>query len=271
MNYQTKLPDPELQEFVKCYWTLNIPAGNVLEKQRIVPDGCMEMIFHGGDLYRQYTEDGGSIIQPRCFVFGQITKILEIEDTGKTDIFSVRFHPGGFAPLVNFPLKDMENRAVPLFDLFGQRSVSLEKKILSSGSFEEKISIIETFLLNELMSPKTIDRITKSCVDIMLQLNGLIQVEDLSGQLKIHRRQLERRFSTVVGLSPKQLSKMIRIQSTLKSLAQNEFANLASVAYDNNYYDQAHFIKDFKEFTGLSPKKFYSGKLKFSSLFSAPD
>jgi hypothetical protein len=73
--------------------------------------------------------------------------------------------------------------------------------------------------------------------------------------------------NTSWGVSPKQLSKIIRLQATLKMIADDNFSSLTSVAYSGNYYDQAHFIKDFKEFTGVSPKEFYSENLKLSTLF----
>jgi hypothetical protein len=66
-------------------------------KQRVLPDGCMEMLFNYGDQYRQYFEDG-FYLQPKCFVFGQISKFLEIEPTGVTGILSARFHPDGLSP-----------------------------------------------------------------------------------------------------------------------------------------------------------------------------
>ena len=112
-----------------------------------------------------------------------------------------------------------------------------------------------------------IDRITKSSVAMILELNGQLSIDELSDKLNINRRQLERKFATVVGVSPKQLSKIIRLQATLKMIADDKFTCLTSVAYSGNYYDQAHFIKDFKEFTGVSPKEFYSENLKLSNLF----
>ncbi len=87
--------------------------------------------------------------------------------------------------------------------------------------------------------------------------NGQLQVYELSKQININRRQLERKFSSTIGLSPKQLSKTIRLQATLKMLLNKQFTSLTALAYEGDYYDQAHFIKDFKEFTGLTPKEFY--------------
>ena len=101
--------------------------------------------------------------------------------------------------------------------------------------------------------------------------NGQLSVDELSKQTNINRRQLERKFSSAIGLSPKQLSKTIRLQATLKMLLSKKFTSLTALAYENEYYDQAHFIKDFKELTGFTPKEFYGNKLKMSLLFYGTD
>ncbi len=82
------------------------------------------------------------------------------------------------------------------------------------------------------------------------------------------RRQLERKFTKKVGISPKQLGKVVRLQTALKMLLNRQSENLTKIAYDSEYYDQAHFIKDFKEFTGTTPKEFLEDdKMILSSLF----
>ncbi len=267
MNYQTFEPCNELSTLIKCYWTLESPKEETPEKQIIVPDGCMEMIFHYGDLYRQYLENGTSIVQPKCFVFGQLTRPLEIEPTGETGIFSVRFHSNGFLPFTTIPIKDMENRTVSLAEMFEKDGIDIEQKILAATTTSERIQLIEAFLLHRLTDKKIIDRIVKSTVDMILTANGQLSVEELSKQTRINRRQLERKFSSAIGLSPKQLSKTIRLQATLKMLLGKKFTSLTSLAYENEYYDQAHFIKDFKELTGFTPKEFYGNNLKMTSFF----
>jgi len=271
MDYQTYKPTKDLDKFIICYWTLESETEETPEKQTIVPDGCMEMIFHYGDLYRQYTENGKSIFQPKCFVIGQLTRPLEIESTGKIGIFSVRFHPNGFLPFATIPIREMENTAVSLEKLFGQNGQEIEQQILATSSTTEKIELIETFLLNRLTDNETIDRIVKSTVETILTANGQLTVDELSKQTNINRRQLERKFSSAIGLSPKQLSKTIRLQATLKMLLNKKFTSLTALAYENEYYDQAHFIKDFKELTGFTPKEFYGNNLKMSSLFYGTD
>lgn len=267
MDYRTFETNTDLKALVKCYWTLEGPKEAIPGKQVIVPDGCIEMIFHYGDLYRQYTEDGKSVIQPKCFVIGQLTQPLEVEPAGVTGIFSVRFHPDGFVPFTTLRIKEMENRAVSLEELFGTEGYELGERIVNASSTSERIEEVQAFLFKKLTDIETIDRIVKSTVETIVTANGQLSINELSKQTNINRRQLERKFSSAIGLSPKQLSKTIRLQATLKMLLSNKFTSLTNLAYENDYYDQAHFIKDFRELAGCTPKEFYGSNLKMSSLF----
>jgi AraC-like DNA-binding protein len=271
MNYQVYTPSPELQAFVKCFWTLDDKGTATPTRQRVVPDGCMEMIFHYGDLYRQYFEDGKSLVQPRSFVFGQISHYIEIEPTGSSGIIAARFLPDGLGPFLAIPVTELENKAVKLSLLFGLKGKELEEKVLSAAGTKERIALIEGFLLSYLAEPATIDLVTKNCVDIILQSQGQLDMAELANNAQVNRRNMERKFVSAIGMSPKQLARVIRLQATIKMLDQKQFTSLTALAYDNGYYDQAHFIKDFKEFAGISPKAFFAENLQFAALFASAE
>jgi AraC-like DNA-binding protein len=260
-------PNSELTDFIKCYWNLESSKENTPLKNTIVPDGTMKLIFHYGDTYRHHPDNGESIVLPKCFLIGQLTRPYVVEPLGVTGTFVVRFHPNGFLPFTTIPIKEMENRAVPLNDLFGKEGEDLGENILKAKDTSERIKLIETFLLNRLTDKKNIDNVTKATIEIILKTNGHFFVNKHSTEININRRQLTRKFSTAIGLSPKQLAKTIRIQATLKKLLSKEVCKLTDVAYENDYFDQAHFIKDFKEFTGITPKEFYGDTLKMSLIF----
>jgi len=267
MKPTTFEPNSNLTEFVKCYWTLESEKENTPVKNTIVPDGTMKLIFHYGDTYRHYPKKSESIILPKYFLIGQLTQPYIVEPLGITGTFVVRFQPNGFLPFATFPIKQMENTAIPLDKLFGKDGDEIGEEILYAKSTSERIDLIETFLFNRLADKKNIDNIVRLTVETILNANGQFSVNELSIQNNINRRQLTRKFSSTIGLSPKQLSKIIRIQATLKSLLTDEVTSLADLAYKNEYFDQAHFIKDFKEFTGLTPKEFYGDSLKMSLIF----
>ncbi len=266
---KTKIVEPssDLKAFVQCYWTLESIKEETPKKNTIVPDGTMKLIFHYGDTYKHHPKNGKSIILPNCFLIGQLTKPYVVEPIGVTGTFVVRFQPNGFLPFTTIPIKEMENKAIPLSQLFGEAGNNLSENILNANSTSERIERIESFLVERLSHQQTIDNIVKSTVDTILNANGQFSVNAFSKQNSINRRQLTRKFSSTIGLSPKQLSKTIRIQASLKALLKKEVTSLTDLAYQNDYFDQAHFIKDFKEFTGLTPKEFYGDDLKMSLIF----
>lgn len=267
LNPKTYAPSIELTEFVIKYWTLDGKKENIPLKNTIIPDGTMKLIFHYGDTYKHHSENGEITILPKCFLIGQLTKPYVIEPTGVTGSFVVHFKPNGFLPFTTIPIKKMENKAIPLSKLFGEDGKKLGERILNANSTSERIPIIETFLVNQLADQKTFDNIVESTVATIFNANGQFSVNEYSKTYNVSRRQLARKFSLAIGLSPKQLAKTIRIQKTLKVLLNEEIKSLTDLAYENEYFDQAHFIRDFKEFTGLTPKEFYGEDLKMSLIF----
>ncbi len=267
LNPKTYEPNIELSEFVKRYWTLDGEKENIPQKNTIVPDGTMKLIFHYGDTYKHHSKNGEVTILPKCFLIGQLTKPYVIEPVGVTGSFVVQFKPNGFLPFTSIPIKELKNQAIPLNKLFGEEGIKLGNKVLNAKSTSERIQIVEVFLFKKLADRKNIDKIVKSTIETILNSNGQFSVNEFSKNNKINRRQLSRKFSTAIGLSPKQLAKTIRIQTTLKVLLNEEITSLTDLAYENEYFDQAHFIKEFKEFTGLTPKEFFGDDLKMSLIF----
>lgn len=269
MNYQTFQPHADLSSLVKCYWTLEIPAVADAQKQRIIPDGCLEMAFILGDDIKRYTSDEAFILQPRAMVLGQTIDPFYIQPTGYVNTFAVRFYPYGFANFVTLPIQKLANTETPLAMLFGEQAArELEQKMIRASATKERIEIIEDFLFNKLRSEATIDNIVKLTIDTIMATKGSVAINDILKEDLSKRRQLERKFLKQIGVSPKQLGKVIRLQTALKMLLSRQSENLTRIAYDSAYYDQAHFIKDFKEFTGINPKEFMDdGTMTLSSLF----
>ncbi|TAF31529.1 MAG: AraC family transcriptional regulator [Cytophagales bacterium] len=267
MKPQIFEPSLELAEFVLCYWNLEGDQASTPSQNTIVPDGTMKLIFHYADTYKHHPHEGASVVLPKSFLIGQLTRPYVVEPLGLTGSFVVRFHPNGFFPFTTIPIKDMENTAVPLSQLFGEEGVEIGEKILNAQDTNERIYLIEAFLLKRLADKSAIDFVVKATIETILEANGKFTVQEFSQKMNINRRQLTRKISSAIGLSPKQLAKTIRIQTALKALLAKNTTSLTSLAYENDYFDQAHFIKDFKEFTGITPKDFYGDDLKMSLIF----
>jgi AraC-like DNA-binding protein len=258
MDYQTYQPHHDLESLVKCYWTLEVPATGVYQRQRIIPDGCLELAFILGDDIKRYTVDDRFIIQPRAMVLGQITKPFFIEPTGYVNSFAVRFYPYGLAHFLLVPIKSLADKETPLTELFDEEVANtLTQSIIHADDTEARIAIVEDFLFEKLTDQVAIDHIVTATIDTMYSTGGALSIRQILASDKSKRRQLERKFTAQVGISPKQLSKVIRLQSVLSIMLNQRSGRLSQIAYDNDYYDQAHFNKDFKEFTGMTPKEFF--------------
>lgn len=273
MNYDTFPPHPDLASLVKCYWTLEIPADKDAQRQRIIPDGCIEMIFILGDDVKRFTSEDDYIIQPRAMVLGQTIDPFFVEPTGYVYSFAVRFYPYGFTCFTTTSLNGLANKETPLSQLFGEREASeLKQNIIRAKETRKRIEVVEEFLLNKLKSKDVVDNIVKSTVEVLFDSGGSAPINSILNNDLSKKRQLERKFLKQVGISPKQLSKVIRLQTALRMVLSRQSESLTKIAYESDYYDQAHFIKDFREFTGTIPKEFLEDeKMALSSLFYKED
>lgn len=268
MNYQTFPPHPNLSALVKFYWTLEVPFDPNNEKQKIIPDGCIEMTFNLEDKIKRYISENEYVINPNAMIMGQRTKSYCIEPVGNVDSFAICFYPHGFATIAGKPLDNLVDIETPITSLFGKKQGELlEQKIVEAASTQERIAIIEIFLLDKLNENATIENLVKTTVDSLLTTNGSRSINEILKNDLSKRRQLERNFKKQIGISPKQLGKVLRLQTALKMLL-NDKESLTNIAYESEYFDQAHFIKDFKELVGTTPKDFLGNEnMVLSALF----
>lgn len=269
MHYNVYEPKSSLSNKVKCYWSLeDSESKDAHKKDRVFPDGCIELIFHYGDFFKKHEENGTSAIQPKSFVYGQITKFIDIEPTGKIGIFSVRFHPNGLQNFIDSKVSELTDCTILLEDLWGNDGKNIETKILSATNNEERIQIIEQFLETQQRPITEKDIQIEKCVATILDSNGIISIDKLIEEVQISKRHLERSFIANVGVSLKFFSRIIRFNYALQLINNKDFSNFTNVALDGGFYDQAHFIKDFKEITGLNPKQYFCENLEMVKFFN---
>jgi hypothetical protein len=144
-------------------------------RQRILPDGCIELIFHYGDGFDQY-HDNSVISQPRSFVFGQISQFIEIAPPGRVGIIAVRFHPCGAQPFLRVPTMELAGRATELDEVFGSAGVELEEKIIQSHSTNQRMNLLQEFLMRRIKHSCVADNVVNRCVNVIIQSHARADV-----------------------------------------------------------------------------------------------
>ncbi|WP_345085124.1 helix-turn-helix transcriptional regulator [Nemorincola caseinilytica] len=263
------IPSPPLAAYVKCIWSLQVDGEpGILHKEKILPDGCIELIFHYGDKYRQYDSNEGYVLQPRSFVHGQMKSYIEVGPTGHTGMVAARFYPHGLAMFTKVPMQELTGLVVDVHTLFGSEAMHTEEQLGNARNEEERVAIMERFLLGRLRAATPRMDSVAYAVQRITANGGNIAVSQLAAEVFMSERQFERVFLATVGLSAKAFSKITRSQNGIKSAQAGKTTSLTQLALDAGYYDQAHFIRDFKEFAGVTPMQFFSDTHTMSDLFT---
>jgi AraC-like DNA-binding protein len=180
--------------------------------------------------------------------------------TSTADIGSVLvfFKEGAAVSFFREPIHELFRESISL-DHFMLRSelLILEERLKASNTDTKKIALVEAFLISKLNSTLP-DLLVASAISMIYKSKGNIRIKELLGKLHISQSVLEKRFRQVVGASPKKFASIVRFKNTIQTYDPNK--SLTDLGYEAGFYDQAHFIKEFKHFTGDSPEIFFGKK-----------
>ena len=250
-------PSDSLSSVVKHYLILESEV-DVRLQYRLFSDGNPGIVFHFKNPLVEYT-DGHSFgnIQPRSFVYGQITHYNDLTSNGKLGMLVVVLQPFGIYSLFRIAAHELNNCILKLPDLFGQQALDLEDQILREQHVDRITKLVEKFLLEKLAHSNNPDHLFKEALHLMYKCRGIISVEELLREIPITERQLERKFKELVGTSPKKFLDTIKFQNFLKLLKNHSRGEkISNAIYDGGYYDQAHLNNYFKKITGVTPLQY---------------
>lgn len=166
----------------------------------------------------------------------------------------VYFTETGFTHFASHPANTLFNLSLTLEDIFDKNSVSeVEEKLAIAATDKDRINIVEQFLISQLKGIET-DKLVVEAVKLIYQSKGTIRIKDLNERLFISQSPFEKRFRKVVGTTAKKFASIVRFNTVLENL--NHTKTLTEICFEHNFFDQAHFIKDFKQFTGDTPENF---------------
>jgi AraC-like DNA-binding protein len=270
MRYEEFRPAEPLAKFIKCFWVLESAAAHSAPPERILPDGCTEIVFHLGDPFDQHNPDGTTERQPLALLVGQMRGHLLIQPTGRVRVLGVRFWPGGAYPFLALPQNEIAGKVIALDSIWGAITRELHSRIADSATSAESVKKVETILNARLNDFRRHDDGVLKAIALILRSGGCAPIESLAENMGISLRKLDRTFNTRVGLTPKKLCRIVRFQRVFKMIEGTDRGRgWVQIALDCGYYDQAHFVKEFKEFAGKAPTSYFAEQNAMSDYFTA--
>jgi len=239
---QNVAPDMRLRPYIFCYWTMYsvMPLHKPCEIHG-VPDGCVDIFLHCHNFRTTY-------------LLGLTESPVFVPIPERIQYFGIRFLPGKIHHFFSLPPAELYDRQIAAYDLIGRTFQEIEEQLLLARSFQDQIAIVEA-LLFKLLARRAYQpdaRFMRMLHQIYAH-HGQISVEQLAKQEQISARHLHRMFEAFLGIGAKKFSRIIRFQHVLQQMLSGRNNPFVDLALENGYFDQAHFINDFRQMYGTSP------------------
>ncbi len=255
MVYQEYAPDASLRQFVECYWSAKADHPPFQQQESLIPDGTIELMFNFGDPYFQLFNGQKELVKGSHLI-GIRKQSLWISQQSHQDFFCVRFKLGGAYPFLRVPTNQLHSSITSIHAFLGTDFSELEEELYELQANEKRVARMNAFLLQKLqdgLSPKQ-ELVNEAIVLMAKDENASIQ--STCRQVQSNYKTLERHFKTVVGLNPRELRAIRRFNRAVHLMYSCQFNTLTAVAYAAGYFDQSHFIREFKRLADMSPKQF---------------
>jgi len=260
-RYYTIAPPPALAPYVRAFWIFehDVEPGSSYV-YRAMADGCAELVFHYKGTFNAVAENelhgplyNFSLLHAQSRHF---KRFLTQESFG---IFGAYLYPFAIPQLFGQASPNVADLMINLGEFVGPAGKLLEEQIMLARDNQARARVLSTFLLEQLNKHKPKDAAIQAAVKQVVHSTSLQSIEQLSYQFNLSQRQFERKFTEYAGFTPKTYSRIIRFQSALNQYG-GAFKSLTDLAYECGYYDQSHFIHEFKEFSGYHPGQYFKGR-----------
>lgn len=261
VNTFEHLPSPPLRKYVRCYVLREFDTqGQEMCKAITAVPGMFITFWLDSEPVTLVNGDRKLIVnvRERQLVGMQSGYLGHLAFKGKYKIFGIEFKGNGFHQIFGVPANGATNELLETDLVIGAKMDQLQEQLREAGSIHELYALADAFLLSFLLRNDNgkMDKRINGIADTILYQNGLVNIEVLAGQSNMSLRGFEQKFAEQVGLSPKLYARIIRFNHALAIKTLMPARNWTSIAHSCGYYDQMHFIKDFKAFAGQSPNSF---------------
>ena len=268
MKYQEYPPHSILKDIVKCFWILEAdhPSESI---QEVVPDGCVELIFNFGSPYVLMTATG-SYSLPIASVVGFQNKTLQFQVTGTVKVVAARLFAWGALAILKQDIQMFTHEVRAAGEGWDKLVQNLESQV-KQEQYEQAATLLQEYLIEDALIQTYPLKHIHAAARLLHYTQGQYRIDELADYCHLSVRQLERGFREVVGVSPKELARTLRFDRAKTRLMFDPDVDLTRLAQDCGYFDQAHFIKDFRAFAGKTPTEFVQQTREFREYLKSKD
>jgi AraC-like DNA-binding protein len=255
MVYRAYIPRPPLSELVELFWYYE-GHNPRHEKERRLPDGSMQLVVNlredrlrvcDGRDHDRFRSFGG------CLLSGVHSGFVVIDTANQERVMGVHFKPGGVFPFFGLPARELRNTHAPLEALWGVKAGELRSRLLGAGTLEAKFCALEHALLERATRPLDRHPAVAFALKEFRRMPQARKISDVIERIGLSHRRFVQLFDEEVGLTPKVFCRIRRFQEALRLCRGEERIGFGELALACGYFDQAHFVRDFREFSGLTP------------------
>jgi AraC-like DNA-binding protein len=257
MRYQEFSPNSFLKNYIQCYFVCETDTA-VFTLDKVFATGFIEIMFNLGTDGPQQLINDDLINKPDVQLWGQTIKPFTFTSFGKHSMLGIRFFTHTAACFFSEPIAEFNDQVIDFKDVGGKEIVLLHSKLWDAKSLDRRIELIEEFLLRRLLLfANKFTRLTlvNSIIHDLSKDDFFENINSVASRYGVSSRYLQKIFLNYSGLSPNLFSKIARFQKSIYLVA-NKDSSLTTIAHQCGYFDQSHFIKDFKFFTGSTPSRF---------------
>jgi methylphosphotriester-DNA--protein-cysteine methyltransferase len=258
MIFASQRPGPPLDSFVDHFWFYSGLVADH-ERERVLPSGTMELIFNLRDRPRRlfpHDRPDRPVDFRRAWMSGPQSGYIVIDVLRDSSLMGVRFRPGGAAAFLGLPADQLRDRVVELEDLWGAEAGTLWESLREAPTAAAKFRLLERHLLRRSGPAPGDDPVVSHALRRFRETPHLTRIEGLAAEVGLSHKQFIRRFRSRVGLGPKRYCRILRFREVLERVEREESVVWADLAAACGYYDQAHFIAEFRGFSGLNPTRY---------------
>jgi len=270
MHLQSVQPCPQLRGYISKMWVFESNGRMPGEDMKlIVPNGMVKMTIPYRNGVSGRNKDGFRLVKESSIIIIGICDtpaVIDLEHDAPHGNIGIEFSPLGAYRFFNARQAELKNKIFLIEEILGKSAKAIQEVIANTVSISGKICLVQQYLIN-LLSNSEADPVLDYCLNEIECSKGLMTVAELERKTGYSSRWLYEKFMEKVGLSPKNLSSVVRFMQFYRRWARQPGSDFFKEDIYDYFYDQSHFIKDFKRFTGVSPMKYMRSENEFGRLF----